>query len=60
MNEQGFKDRTKRFEVRVVNLVAAPPKGLAADVIGRQLLRSGPSAGANYSGSLSGADQQRM
>jgi four helix bundle protein len=48
MNEQDFKDRTKKFGVRVIRLVAALPRGLAAEVIGRQLLRSGTSVGANY------------
>jgi four helix bundle protein len=48
MNEQDFEDRTKRFGVRVIRLVTALPKGSAAEVIGRQLLRSGTSVGANY------------
>ena len=48
MNEQDFKDRTKQFAMRVIRLVAAMPRGLAAEVIGRQLLKSGTSVGANY------------
>jgi four helix bundle protein len=48
MNEQDFKDRTKKFGVRVIKLVSALPRGLAPEVIGRQLLRSGTSVGANY------------
>ena len=48
MNEQDFKDRTKRFGVRVIRLVVALPSGLASQVIGRQLLRAGTSVGANY------------
>lgn len=48
MNEREFKDRTKRFALRVIKLVTSLPKGLVADVIGRQLLRSGTSVGANY------------
>jgi four helix bundle protein len=40
--------RTKEFAVRVVRLVDALPRGLAAQVIGRQLLRSATSVGANY------------
>ena len=48
MNEQEFKDRTKKFGVRIITVVAALPRGLAAEVIGRQLLRAGTSVGANY------------
>ena len=48
MNEREFKDRTKTFALRVIKLVTSLPKGLVADVIGRQLLRSGTSVGANY------------
>jgi four helix bundle protein len=48
MNEREFKDRTKRFALRVIKLVTSLPKGLVPDVIGRQLLRSGTSVGANY------------
>jgi four helix bundle protein len=43
-----MKDRTKAFAVRVVKLIDALPRGLAAQVIGRQLLRSATSVGANY------------
>ena len=48
MNEREFKDRTKKFALRVIKLVTSLPKGLVADVVGRQLLRSGTSVGANY------------
>ena len=40
--------RTKRFALRVVRLSAALPRTREADVLGRQLLRSGTSVGANY------------
>lgn len=48
MNEQEFKDRTKKLGVRIITVVAALPRGLVAEVIGRQLLRAGTSVGANY------------
>jgi four helix bundle protein len=48
MDEKEFKNRTKKFALRVIKLVSSLPKGLVADVIGRQLLRSGTSVGANY------------
>ena len=43
-----FKARTKAYGLRVIRLVEALPKGQTAVVIGRQLLRSGTSVGANY------------
>jgi four helix bundle protein len=43
-----MKQRTKQFALRVIKLVAALPKTREADVIGRQLLRSATSVGANY------------
>ena len=48
MNEQEFKDRTKKFALRVIRLVEALPRKQTAQVIGKQLLRSGTSVGANY------------
>ncbi len=41
-------DRTKQFALRVVRLVDQLPKSRSADVLGRQLLRSATSVGANY------------
>ena len=43
-----LKERTKRFALRVIRMVEALPKGKTSEVIGRQLLRSGTSVGANY------------
>jgi four helix bundle protein len=48
MNEEQLKQRTKQFALRVIKLVEALPKGWTADVIGKQLLRSATSVGANY------------
>ena len=49
MTEEEFKKRTKRFALRTIRLVETLPRGRAtADVIGRQLLRSSTSVGANY------------
>jgi len=48
MNEKDFKDRTKKFGLRVIRLVESLPKSRTADVIGKQLLRSATSVGANY------------
>jgi len=48
MTPDELKARTKRFALRIIKLVGSLPRGLAADIIGRQLLRSGISVGANY------------
>jgi four helix bundle protein len=48
MNEQEFKQRTKDLALRVIRLVEALPKSRTAEVIGRQLIRSATSVGANY------------
>ncbi len=48
MDKDEMKERTKQFALRVIRLVESLPKGRTAEVIGRQLLRSGTSVGANY------------
>jgi four helix bundle protein len=48
MNEETFKQRTKNVGLRVIKLAASLPHGREADVLARQLLRSGTSIGANY------------
>jgi four helix bundle protein len=48
MDEREFKDRTKMLALRVIRLVEALPGNRTSDVIGRQLLRSATSVGANY------------
>jgi four helix bundle protein len=40
--------RTKDFALRVIRLYAALPKTTEAQVIGKQVLRSGTSVGAHY------------
>ena len=48
MKGDELKLRTKRFALRVMKLVDTLPKGRSADVVGRQVLRSATSVGANY------------
>jgi four helix bundle protein len=43
-----LKARTKEFALRVIRLYSALPKTTEAQVIGKQLLRSGTSVGAHY------------
>jgi len=48
VNEQQFKTRTKQLALRVICLVKSLPTTKTADVIGKQVLRSATSVGANY------------
>ena len=43
-----LRSRTKQFSLRIVRLFAALPRTTEAQVIGKQLLRSGTSVGAHY------------
>jgi four helix bundle protein len=47
MNEN-LKDRTKKFALAVIKFIETLPRGRTADIIGKQLIRSGTSVGANY------------
>ncbi len=42
-----IKDRAKKFAIRIVSIVKKFPRDIAGHEIGRQLLRSGTSIGAN-------------
>ncbi len=48
MDEKTFKARTKKLAVAIIKEVNKLPRSLAADVIAKQLIRSGTSIGANY------------
>jgi four helix bundle protein len=48
MNEQEFKKRTKQLALRIIKLINSLPPTTTAQVIGKQVLRSGTSVGANY------------
>lgn len=45
---QALRERTKAYALRVIRLYGSLPQTTEAQVIGRQLLRSGTSVGANY------------
>ena len=48
MTREEMKARTKSFANRIVKLCGALPDKWIAKTLGRQLLRSGTSVGANY------------
>ena len=43
-----LQDRTKRFALQVIRTFSTIPKTTPAQVVAKQLLRSGTSVGANY------------
>ena len=45
---EGLRDRTKQFALRVVRLYTSLPKDGAAQVMDKQVLRSGTSVSANF------------
>jgi four helix bundle protein len=48
MTREEMKARTKAYANRMVRLCRAPPDDWSAQTLGKQLLRSGTSVGANY------------
>ena len=48
MTQDELKQRTRSFALRVIRLVESLPRSNSAEVLGKQLLRSGTSVGANY------------
>lgn len=48
MKHQNLKDRTRKFSLAIIRFVETLPKSETCRVLGRQLLRSATSVGANY------------
>jgi four helix bundle protein len=47
-NKKDLKDRTKNFALRIMRMYSSLPRSMEAQVLGKQVLRSGTSVGANY------------
>src|SRR2546423_11709048 len=47
-DERDLRIRTQEFALRIIRLYGALPKRTDAQVLGKQLLRSGTSVGAHY------------
>lgn len=43
-----LREKTKHLAIETIKLVEGLPRGRTADVLGKQILRSGTSVGANY------------
>jgi four helix bundle protein len=48
MREHELRDRTKAFALRIIRMYCRLPKTTEAQVLGKQVLRSGTSIAANY------------
>jgi len=46
--EKDLRQRTKEFALQIIRLFSELPKTTEAQVLGKQVLRSGTSVGANY------------
>jgi len=46
--ERDLQEQTKRFALNIIRTFSIIPKTAEAQVLGRQILRSGTSVGANY------------
>lgn len=49
---EDLRTRTKRFALWIIRLYCALPKSVEAQVLGKQVLRSGTSVGAHYAEAL--------
>jgi len=45
---QDLRDRTKAFALRIIRLYSELPQTTVAQTLGKQVLRSGTSVGAQY------------
>jgi four helix bundle protein len=60
MDSKELQERTKRFALRIIKLVAALPQSRFGDVLGRQILKSGTSIGANYREALHASSRKHF
>ncbi len=60
MRREELRDRMKRFALRIINLVSQLPRNRVGDVLGRQILRSGTSIGANYSEAMRASSKRHF
>ena len=60
MDSDELRRRTKDFALRVIRVVVALPKDRQGDALGRQLLKSGTSIGANYREALRASSKKHF
>lgn len=60
MDRETLKRRTKDFALRIIRLVTALPRNRVGEVLGRQVLKSGTSIGANYREALRASSKRHF
>jgi four helix bundle protein len=60
MDREQLKQRTKAFALRIIRLVSALPRNRTGEVLGRQILKSGTSIGANYREALRASSKKHF
>lgn len=60
MNSDELRGRTKQFALRIIRMSAALPRNRVGDILGRQVLRSGTSIGANYREALCASSRKQF
>jgi four helix bundle protein len=60
MDKKQLQARTRQFALRVIRMAAALPKSRLGDVLGRQVLKSGTSIGANYREALRASSRKHF
>ena len=60
MNRDDLRKRTKDFALRIIRMVASLPRSTVSNVIGKQVLRSGTSIGANYREALRASSRKHF
>jgi four helix bundle protein len=48
MNSEELKKRTKKFALEIIDAVKKFPRTMPGEIVGRQIVRSATSVGANY------------
>jgi len=60
MDREEMRNRTKKFALRIIKLASKLPKDRVGDVIGRQILKSGTSVGANYAEAIRSSSKRQF
>jgi four helix bundle protein len=60
MDSEELRKRTKQFALRIIKLAAILPANRAGETIGRQILKSGTSVGANYREALRASSKRHF
>ncbi len=60
MDRDELRKRTKQFALRIIKLASSMPSTRAGEVLGRQLLKSGTSIGANYREALRASSRKHF